>query len=83
MPSSSIESEPRRAATYFFENYRANQNAARAPDSLLFLAESMVQLGDTNRACLALSEFSETYPAIASGRLAQQLTATRARVTCP
>ena len=75
--------EPRRAATHFFDNYRANPNAARAPDSLLFLAESMIQLGDTNRACLALSEFGETYPALATGRLAQQLTATRARVTCP
>ena len=74
--------EPRRAATHFFENYQANKQAARAPDSLLFLAESMVQLGDTNRACIALAEFGETYPALVIGRLQTQYEANRSRVSC-
>lgn len=74
--------DPRRAATFFFENYQANKQAARAPDSLLFLAESMIALNDTNRACIALAEFGETYPALATGRLAQQYDAARGRVTC-
>ena len=74
--------EPRRAATHFFENYQANKQAARAPDSLLYLAESMVQLGDTNRACIALAEFGETYPALAIGRLQTQYEANRSRVSC-
>lgn len=74
--------EPRRAATHFFENYQANKQAARAPDSLLYLSESMVQLGDTNRACIALAEFGETYPALAVGRLQTQYEANRSRVSC-
>lgn len=74
--------EPRRAATHFFENYQADKQSARAPDSLLYLAESMIALGDTNRACIALAEFGETYPALATGRLMQQYEATRGRVTC-
>ncbi|MCL6250893.1 hypothetical protein M3P36_07545 [Altererythrobacter sp. KTW20L] len=74
--------EPRRAATHFFENYQANKQAARAPDSLLYLAESMIQLGDTSRACIALAEFGETYPALAIGRLQSQYDANRGRVDC-
>jgi TolA-binding protein len=74
--------EPRRAATHFFENYQANKQAARAPDSLLYLAESMIALGDTSRACIALAEFGETYPALAIGRLQAQYDANRGRVDC-
>lgn len=61
--------EPRRAAPHFFQNYQTNKQAARAPDSLLYLAESMVQLRDTTRACIALNEFRQTYPADLTGRL--------------
>ena len=74
--------EPRRAATHFFENYQADKQAARAADSLLYLAESMIQLEDTSRACIALAEFGETYPALATGRLKAQYDANRGRVTC-
>lgn len=76
------EGKPREAATHFFENYQANKQGERAPDSLLFLAESMIQLNDTNRACIALAEFGDTYPAAATGRLKSQYDASRARVRC-
>ena len=42
----------------------------------------MITLGDTNRACIALAEFSETYPALATGRLKEQYDRDRAKVTC-
>lgn len=74
--------EPRRAATHFFENYQSNKDGARAPDSLLYLAESMIALEDTRRACIALAEFGETYPALATGRLKDQYDANRGRVDC-
>ncbi len=74
--------EPRRAATHFFENYQADKEAARAADSLLYLAESMIALGDTRRACIALAEFGDTYPALATGRLQEQYDANRGRVDC-
>ena len=42
----------------------------------------MIELGDTNRACIALAEFSETYPALATGRLSDQYQASRRKVSC-
>lgn len=74
--------EPRRAATHFFDNYQADKQAARAPDSLLYLAQSMIELGDTRRACIALAEFGETYPALAVGRLQSMYDGLGGRVDC-
>ncbi len=74
--------EPRAAATHFFENYQDDATAARAPDSLLYLAESMIALGDTRRACIALAEFGDTYPALAVGRLQGMYEGLGGRVDC-
>lgn len=76
------EGKPREAAPWFLENYQADKAAERAPDSLLYLADTMITLKDTNRACLALAEFGEVYPAIASGRLQAQYKSATARVKC-
>ncbi|TRD10844.1 tetratricopeptide repeat protein [Erythrobacter insulae] len=73
---------PEEAARWFLRNYQADRTAARAPDSLLLLAESMIAMKDTRRACIALAEFGETYPAIASGRLLDSYEANRRKVTC-
>ena len=73
---------PRAAATHFFDNYQADNAAPRAPDSLLYLAESMIALGDTSRACIALAEFGDTYPALATGRLSTMYTGLNGRVDC-
>lgn len=70
------------AARWFLKNYQADRTAARAPDSLLFLAESMIEMKDTRRACIALAEFGETYPAVAAGRLMERYQANRGKVTC-
>ena len=74
--------QAREAAPWFLQNYQADNDAARAPDSLLFLAQAMIELGDTNRACIALAEFAETYPALAAGRLSDQYEANRRKVSC-
>lgn len=73
---------PQEAARWFLRNYQADRTARRAPDSLLFLAEAMIAMDDTRRACIALAEFAETYPAIATGRLADQYQSNRRRITC-
>ena len=70
------------AATYFFDNYTKDPNGARAPDSLLYLAEAMISLNDTARACRALAEFGEKYPALATGRLQSQYDRNRGAVRC-
>lgn len=73
---------PREAAGWFLQNFQADKQGVRAADSLLYLAETMITIGDTNRACIALSEFGETYPALATGRLASQYESNRAKVDC-
>ncbi|MEM7779995.1 MAG: hypothetical protein AAF697_06365 [Pseudomonadota bacterium] len=73
---------PEEAARWFLRNYQADRTARRAPDSLLFLAEAMIAMDDTTRACIALAEFAETYPAVATGRLADQYQSNRRKVTC-
>jgi len=76
------DGKPREAAPWFLQNYQADKRGARAPDSLLLLAESMRQLGDTNRGCIALAEFAEAYPAEMAGRLKGQYDATRSALKC-
>lgn len=76
------DGKPREAATWFLQNFQRDKNGARASDSLLFLAESMKQLKDTSRACIALAEFRETYAAEMAGRLKAQYDATRTGLTC-
>ena len=76
------DGKPSEAAPWFLKNYQADKNGARAGDSLLYLAESMIALKDTKRACIALSEFGETYPALASGRLQADYATARSKVKC-
>lgn len=76
------DGKPDDAAPWFLRNYQSDKNGARAGDSLLFLAESMIALKDTQRACIALSEFGETYPALATGRLQGQYATARSKVKC-
>lgn len=73
---------PKEAAQWFLKNYQANKAGDRAPDSLLYLGASMIAMGDTKRACIALAEFAETYPLVASGRLASDYQVNRAKVKC-
>jgi TolA-binding protein len=73
---------PEEAARWFLRNYQADKAGDRAPDSLLYLGASMIAMKDTKRACIALAEFGETYPAIATGRLAADYQANRAKVKC-
>src|SRR5690606_31564403 len=66
------DDKPREAATESLENYPKDKNGARAAASLLCPSEAMVATGDTDRACIALGEFSEAYPARGTGRLKEQ-----------
>ena len=76
------DGKAKEAAPWFLKNYQEDKTGARAGDSLLYLAESMIALDDTRRACIALAEFSETYPALAAGRLQGQYEANRGKVKC-
>lgn len=70
------------AAGWFLQNYKTEPKGDRAPDSLLFLAESMRQLDDAKRGCVALKQFAADYPKEAAGRLKTQYDTTRAGLKC-
>ena len=76
------DGNPHEAAGWFLQNYKAEPKGDRAPDSLLLLAESMRQLGDTTRGCVALKQFAAAFPAEASGRLKSQYDATASGLKC-
>lgn len=76
------DGKPGTAAQVFLQNYQADRNGARAPDSLLYLAVAMTRLKEARRACVALQELSEGYPAEVAGRLAADYQAARAAVQC-
>lgn len=76
------DGKPKEAASWFVKNYDEDVQGARAADSLLYLSDAMVSIKDTKRACIALAKFSETYPALATGRLKGQYDAGRAKVKC-
>ena len=75
--------QPRKAAGHFLENYRADQNAARAPDSLLYFARSMIELGEYGRACLALSRFKSEFSDRIRERLADLHRTITRDASCP
>ncbi len=70
------------AGSWFYQNYKADKAGERAPDSLLYLAEAMVRKKDNNRACIALAQFVDEYPAIAQGRLRSQYDGLLGKVKC-
>lgn len=76
------DGNPHEAAGWFLQNYKTEPKGDRAPDSLLMLAESMRQLGDTTRGCVALKQFGSTFPAEASGRLKGQYDTTSSGLKC-
>lgn len=76
------DGKPREAAQWFLQNYQNDKTGARAPDSLLYLGVSMKALKDTNRACIALAEFADTFPTETAGRLKGTYDATRNGLKC-
>lgn len=76
------DGKPNTAATYFVQNYNADPAGARAPDSLLYLAVAMNQLKQTDKACVALAELAEKFPAVVSGRLSADHARIRAGIRC-
>lgn len=76
------DGKAREAAPWFLQNYQSDKQAARAPDSLLYLGTAMIAMGDTGRACIALAEFGATYPALASGRLSDEYQRSLGKVSC-
>ena len=76
------DKKPATAVKIFYDNYKADPLGERAPDSLLFLGLALTDLGKTAEACEAYGELSRAYPDIATGRLADRVTAGKTRAKC-
>ncbi|MEO7601671.1 MAG: tetratricopeptide repeat protein [Sphingomicrobium sp.] len=55
--------EPRAAVPALIANYRSNPSGERAPDSLYYLGQALMKLGQPVQACNAYSELDEIYGA--------------------
>lgn len=53
--------DPRSAASAFLSNYRTNPSGERAQDSLYYLAQSLMKLGQPAQACKAYAEMDAVY----------------------
>jgi TolA-binding protein len=74
--------QPRAAAEALLANYRSNPKGERAPDSLFYLGQALVKLGQPAQACKAYSELQEVYGPTMRAQLQQQLPAARAAAKC-
>ena len=55
------QGKARDAAAVFLANYRANSRGDRAPDSLYYLGQAEVKLGQPSQACKAYAELDAVY----------------------
>ena len=76
------DKKPNTAVKVFYDNYKADPRGERAPDSLFFLGSALTDLGKTAEACEAYGELIRAYPDVASGRLADRVTAGKTRAKC-
>ena len=76
------DKKPATAVKIFYDNYKADPRGERAPDSLFFLGSALTDLGKTAEACEAYGELTKAYPDVASGRLADRVTAGKTRAKC-
>lgn len=74
--------EPRAAAEALLANYRGNPKGERAPDSLYYLGQSLMQLNQPEQACKAYSELESVYGATLRAELKRLLPAAKADARC-
>ena len=74
--------EPRAAAEALLANYRSNPKGERAPDSLYYLGQALMQLNQPAQACKAYSELEVVYGATLRAELKRLLPAAKANARC-
>ena len=74
--------QARAAAEALLANYRGNPKGERAPDSLFYLGQALVKLGQAAQACKAYGELQDVYGATMRAQLQQLLPSARAVAKC-
>lgn len=74
--------QPRAAAEALLANYRSNPGGERAPDSLYYLGQALMQLGQPSQACKAYAELDAVYGAKIRPDLKKLETDAKAQAKC-
>lgn len=74
--------QPRAAAEALLANYRSNPKGERAADSLFYLGQALVKLGQSSQACKAYAELEEVYGSTMRAQLRQMLPSARLEAKC-
>jgi TolA-binding protein len=74
--------QARTAAETLLANYRRDPKGERAQDSLFYLGQSLVKLGQPGQACKAYQELEEVYGSAVRAPLKQSLPAAKAVAKC-
>ena len=72
----------RAAAEALLANYRTNPKGERAPDSLYYLGQALMKLGQPTQACKAYGELEDVYGSTMRAELKKLLPAARAAAKC-
>jgi TolA-binding protein len=72
----------RAAAEALLGNYRSNPKGDRAPDSLFYLGQSLMKLGQPSQACKAYAELEDVYGGKIRADLAKLLAPAKAQAGC-
>ena len=65
--------QPRAAAEALLANYRRDPKGERAQDSLFYLGQALMKLGQPGQACKAYAELEDVYGATLRARAAQAI----------
>ena len=76
------QGQHRQAAEILLANYRGNKVGERAPDSLYYLGQASLKLGQPTQACKAYAELENAYGASMRPALRNLLPAARAEARC-
>lgn len=74
--------QARAAAEALLGNYRSNPRGERAPDSLYYLGQSLMKLGQPGQACKAYAELEDVYGGKIRPDLAKLLPPAKAQASC-
>ncbi|MDQ3075358.1 MAG: hypothetical protein M3Q88_07100 [Pseudomonadota bacterium] len=74
--------QPRAAAERLLANYRRDPKGERAQDSLFYLGQSLVKLGQLGQACKAYAELEDAYGTALRAPLRKELPAARTAAKC-
>ncbi len=74
--------QPRGAAEVLLANYRRDPKGERAQDSLFYLGQALIKLGQPSQACKAFAELEDVYGSALRAPLKADLPAAKSRAKC-